>query len=319
MFVNELSNEFPIRTLCSALSVDVSSFYAWKRHDSYSLSDRKTSLAQKVKVVFHKHKRRYGAKRIVAELKEDGIKIGRSQVRTLMKAQCLVAIQPKSFVPKTTQSDPSMIRSPNLLLERADVSRPREVFIGDITYLPLVCGGFIYLATWLDMFTHEIVGWDLQDKMPSSLIINALQKAIDKYDTGKGLIIHSDGGGQYGAIEFRRLLEKHQFVQSMTRRNNHYDNAMGESLFSRLKAELMEKGAFLSLDDAQTELFEYIEIYYNRQRRHSSIGYEIPVRFAEKWKRLVVANCESTEQNDKENGVFLAIEGLPIKNIKDKE
>jgi putative transposase len=114
------------------------------------------------------------------------------------------------------------------------------------------------------MFSHKIVGWDLADNMRSSLIINALSKAIERRSLGSGLIIHSDGGGQYASQDFRKLLKKYEFAQSMTRKDNHYDNAMGESLFSRFKAELIQKGAFLSFDDAYTEIFEYIELYYTK-------------------------------------------------------
>ena len=135
------------------------------------------------------------------------------------------------------------------------------------------------------MFSRVIVGWDLDDNMRSDLVINALVKSIDRRNLKDGLIIHTDGGGQYASEDFRKLIKKHKFDQSMTRKNNHYDNAMGESLFSRFKAELMQKGTFLNFDDAYTEIFEYIEIYYNRKRRHSSINYEIPAEFEEKFQR----------------------------------
>lgn len=162
---------------------------------------------------------------------------------------------------KTTNSNHNLGRSPNLLLDRPPPITPNEVFIGDITYIALTDGSFLYLATWLDSFSHKIVGWDLADNMRSSLIMNALNKAIDRRSLPEGLIVHSDGGGQYASEDFRSLLKKHEFCQSMTRKDNHYDNAMGESLFSRFKAELMQKGAFLNFDDAYTEIFEYIEVY----------------------------------------------------------
>lgn len=139
------------------------------------------------------------------------------------------------------------------LLEILPHGRPR--------YIALVDGSWLYLATWQDMFSRKLVGWDLADNMRSTLIINALNKAIYRRNLPKGLIIHSDGGGQYASEDFRNLLKKHEFCQSMTRKDNHYDNAMGESLFSRFKAELMQKGAFLNFDDAYTEIFEYIEVY----------------------------------------------------------
>ena len=131
---------------------------------------------------------------------------------------------------------------------------------------------------------------ELADHMRSILVENALNKAINRKVLPKGLLVHSDGGGQYASEAFRNLLRQHEFSQSMTRKDNHYDNAMGESLFSRFKAELMEKGAFNGFDDAYTEIFEYIELYYNRNRRHSAIGYEIPEVFEQKWYDLQVDN-----------------------------
>jgi putative transposase len=280
-----LSKEYPIRLLCVLLNVCFSVFYAWKRGSIHVLKATKQGLAKKVKEVFEEHRSRYGAIRISKELQARGIAIGRHQVQTLMKLQGLKAIQPKSFVPKTTNSNHNLGRSPNLLLDRQAPTRPNEVFIGDITYIALADGSFLYLATWLDMFSHKIVGWDLADNMRSTLIINALNKSIERRNLPKGLIVHSDGGGQYASEDFRSLLKKHDFIQSMTRKDNHYDNAMGESLFSRFKAELMQKGTFLNFEDAYTEIFEYIELYYNRKRRHSSINYDIPDLFEEKFQR----------------------------------
>jgi putative transposase len=283
--IKTLSIEYPVRLLCSILGVCFSVFYAWKRGETHVLSEKKEELAKQVKEVFEEHRSRYGAIRISKELKARDVKIGRHQTQTLMIKQGLKAIQPKSFVPKTTNSNHNLGRSPNLLLDRAAPTKPNEVFVGDITYIALVDGSFLYLATWLDMFSRKIVGWDLADHMRSSLVINALNKSIERRSLVKGLIIHSDGGGQYASEDFRKILEKHEFSQSMTRRNNHYDNAMGESLFSRFKAELMQKGAFLNFQDAYTEIFEYIELYYNRKRRHSGINYDIPDLFEEKFQR----------------------------------
>jgi putative transposase len=145
-------------------------------------------------------------------------------------------------------------------------------------------GSFLYLASWQDMYSRKIVGWELFLHMRSELVIKALNKSIYRRELPKGLIVHSDGGGQYASHEFHKLLKDNGFLSSMTRRDNHYDNAMAESLFSRFKAELMDKGAFENFEDAYTEIFEYIEIYYNTQRRHSGIGYQIPQAFEKAWE-----------------------------------
>lgn len=288
--IQVLSVEHGIRILCSVLSVCFSSFYSWKRGDSFRPSPARITLSEQVKEVFGEHRRRYGARRISKELQAQGLTVGRYQTRTLMRQQELKAIQPKRFVPKTTDSNHRLGRSPNLLLDRPAPSRPREILVGDITYIPVAGGSFLYLACWQDMYSRVIVGWELANHMRSILVENALKKAINRKTLPKGLLVHSDGGGQYASATFRNLLRQHEFLQSMTRKDNHYDNAMGESLFSRFKAELMEKGAFNDFEDAYTEVFEYIELYYNRKRRHSAIGYEIPEMFEQKWLAAQTAN-----------------------------
>jgi transposase InsO family protein len=281
--IQSLSSQHPVRGLCGVLEVSFSGYYAWKRGQTHVLGATKAERAGQVKAVFMEHRRRYGAVRIGKELAARGFKIGRYQIRTLMKGQELVAIQPKSFVPKTTDSKHGLGRSPNLLLDRPASLRPNEIFVGDITYIPLLDGSFLYLATWQDQCSRKIVGWELMDNMQTNLVIKALQKAIDRRVLPKGLIVHSDGGGQYAAHRFRQLLAAHDFLSSMTRKDNLYDNAMAESLFSRFKAELLEKGAFANFEEAYTEIFEYIEIYYNRKRRHSGIDYQIPEQYELQW------------------------------------
>lgn len=282
-----LRSFFTIDLICSVLEIQKSSFYAWQRKETYVLKEAKDKKAVEVKSVFEVHRKRYGARRIVADLQEKGHKIGRFQVRSLMKKQDLVAIQPKSFVPKTTNSKHQLGRSPNLLLNengnRKKPTQPYEILVGDITYIPLQNGEYLYLATFQDMFTRVVLGWELMDTMPTQLTINALQKAIDRRKLPKGLIVHTDGGGQYGSHRFRQLLKAHDFLQSMTRKDNHYDNAMGESFFSRSKAEMLEGGKFANFEDAYTEIFEYIEVYYNKNRRHSSLKYDFPERFEKRY------------------------------------
>jgi len=169
------------------LEVSFSGYYAWKRGQTHVLGTTKAERGKQVKAVFMEHRRRYGAVRIGKELAARGFKIGRYQIRTLMKGQELVAIQPKSFVPKTTDSKHGLGRSPNLLLDRPAPLRPNEIFVGDITYIPLLDGSFLYLATWQDQCSRKIVGWELMDNMQTNLVIKALQKAIDRRVLPKGL------------------------------------------------------------------------------------------------------------------------------------
>jgi len=236
------------------------------------------SLTDKVVSIFNQHSKRYGARRIIAELKEEyHISVGRQRIRKIMCEQHLKAIQPRSFVPKTTISDTSRLRSLNLLLDVEKVTRVNQVWIGDITYLPMVNNSWLYLAIWQDLFSRLVVGWQVEEHMREALVISAFRKAVITRQPSKELIVHSDGGTQYSSKGSRNEIKNYR--QSMTRKDNHYDNATMESFFSRFKAELLEGGTFQSLSDARKECFSYIEEYYNRIRRHSALGYISPLEF----------------------------------------
>lgn len=265
--------------LCRILKLSRSSYYVWQEGKTYLLKDKKARIGQKVKMVFNENKQRYGSRRIEAELKESGIEAGRYQIRTRMKEQGLKAIQPKSFVPKTTQTNPNLKRSPNLLLKMDKVNQINTVWVGDITYLPMADGSWAYLATWMDLFSRLIVGWKISVSLDASLVIQSFEKAMMRRNPKQGLVVHSDGGGQYMDLDFRKILSDNKFCQSMTRIDNHYDNAAAESLFSRFKAELVRNTPFENLNKTHTEIFEYIEVYYNRKRRHSSLKYKSPENF----------------------------------------
>lgn len=217
------------------------------------------------------------AVRVAAELSEQGEKAGRYKVRRLMREQDLRAIQPRSFVPRTTVSD-NRRASPNLLKEVA-ADKPRAVLVGDITYLPLMGGKWCYLASWQDKMTRKVAGWNVSDRMTDDLVTGALDKALTRGLVAKGTIIHSDRGSQYSSHSFRKLLKQHGLKQSMSGKGNCYDNAQAESFWARFKTELVEDGAFRSVEEARSETFSYIEGYYNPIRRHSSLGYLSPAEF----------------------------------------
>ena len=273
--------------MCRTLNISKSAYYAFVAGQSYQTSIDKQILLNEVKTIFDNHKKRYGSRRIREELRDQGYVIGKYRVSSLMKEQGLVAIQPKSFVPKTTQSHPHLKRCSNLLLNETNLpTGPNEVIVGDITYLPSVVNGhkeWLYMGTWMDLFTRKIVGWKVAPHMQESLIIEALHKMIRNQEPKQGLIVHSDGGGQYDSKNFKALINLNMFRQSMTRKDNHYDNAHAESLFSRFKAELLNGSVFNGLEDAQSKVFEYIEGYDNTIRKHSSIGYLSPNQFEERY------------------------------------
>jgi transposase InsO family protein len=214
---------------------------------------------------------------------EERIQIGRYKIRSIMQQQGLKAIQPRSFVPRTTDSTHGLSISPNLLLNRPLPVAPDLCWVGDITYIPLVNGQWAYLAVWMDLFSRVIVGWQLDKHMREELVVKSLQKGLQKRKPAAGLIVHSDRGGQYAGHQFRKLLFNNHLKQSMSRADDPYDNAFMESYFSRFKAELLEDGIFENLEDAQTEIFEFIEMYYNPKRRHSSLAYLSPLAFERKY------------------------------------
>ena len=229
--------------------------------------------------IFREHKHRYGARRISKSLCKSGEKVGRYKVGKTLKKHGLRAIQPRSFIPKTTNSRHTYQISPNLLLNRNKPQKPNEVWVSDITYIPLSGGNWCYLSVFMDLFSRRIIGWQLDDNMKETLVTAALKKAIRTRKTYKGTIVHSDRGGQYGGNMFRSIIEKNKLLQSMSRADNPYDNAFMESCFSRFKAELLQDGIFETIEDARTEIFEYIEMYYNTQRLHSSLDYQSPGEF----------------------------------------
>lgn len=257
----------------------MSGYYAWRKRLSIPPKPRRKTLSELVKNCYWENRRRYGVRRIKESLNREGIRIGKYQVRQLMKEQGLRAIQPRTFVPKTTNSK-GTIASPNLLKEiKLEECAPAKIIIGDITYIPLQNGSWCYLAIWQDKVTRRIIGWSLSGSMTAELVISALEKAIRKGLVQAGAIIHSDRGSQYASNGFRELLRKSCFRQSMSGRGNCYDNAQAESFFSRFKTELIEGGTFEDLEQARSEIFSYIEGYYNRVRLHSSLGYKSPLEF----------------------------------------
>jgi putative transposase len=280
-FISSEAANYPVSEICRMLGVSRSGYYGWAARP-----EPVDDLAPRVEDAFWRHSRRYGSRRVTievqAELKAEGKGewIGRRRVQRLMRELELCAIQPRRFVPRTTDSRHGKQMSPNLLLEREiKVDRPRQVLVSDITYLPLQDGKWAYLATWMDLFSRKIVGWAVAASMTAELVIDALKKAILRESLPAGLILHSDRGGQYVDAELRRLIKEHRFEQSMSRADETYDNAYAESLFSRYKAELLEGGAFADVEQARSESFVFIESYYNRIRRHSSLGYVSPETF----------------------------------------
>ena len=263
--------------VCRVLDVSRSAYYAWRDATSTSHQEHDATLLPLVRVIFKQHRRRYGARRIAVELKECGHPCSPRRVAKLLKIQGLVAIQPKSYKPRTTESNHRLGYSPNLLLDCDTPTALGQVLVGDITYIPIRGGTFSYLAALLDLFSRRIVGWHLGTDMTEGLVVAALEMALRNAVTTNGQIHHTDRGGQYAGGKYRGILRRAQMRQSMSRADDCYDNAFMESCFGKIKTEL-EMSEYENHRTALKEVREYIS-YYNMQRRHSSLGYLTPVQF----------------------------------------
>jgi putative transposase len=273
--IHQLEGEsFPVSPVCQCLGVSRSAYYAW-REDGIGVRRRGDNrLRPVIRTIFWEHKRRYGARRIAVELAARHEPCGRRRAGRLMREMGLAAIQPKSFKPRTTDSRHGLGYSPNLLADAPPPDGVNQVWVGDITYVPLTGGDFLYLAMLMDLYSRRIVGWDLQDHMRESLVLAALRAAIGRRRPQPGLIHHTDRGGQYAGAEYRRMLARAGMPQSMSRAENCYDNAFMESCFGTIKTEL-EMEPYPSEHAARKELPDYIR-YYNTRRRHSALGYLTP-------------------------------------------
>ena len=264
-----------IRRVSSVLGLCRSSYYLASKPSKRELEDRR--IGDQIEKIFRKHLRRYGYRRVHDDLKDLEIKCGSARVRRIMKQRGLRAIQPKNYIPRT--SDGRADRpSQNLLLDRAETSRINEVWIGDITFIP-TSAGWRYLAVIIDLHSRRVVGWSLAGHLRADLVCEALGKALKSRPRSKELIFHSDRGSQYGSRQFRAHLSKAGITQSMSRRANPYDNAWTESFMGTLKSEMLQGGRFLDENDARIGIFSYIDGYYNTERKHSALGYLSPSKF----------------------------------------
>jgi transposase InsO family protein len=277
--VHEMTHpgSFAAAAVCDVLELSRSGYYAWRQGVPSQRAERDAELTPLVRAIFWKHKRRYGARRIASELVDIGEVCSPRRVAKIMKTQRLRAIQPKSFVPKTTNSRHGLGYSPNLLLDAPDPTGINQLWVGDITYVPLVDGTFCYLALLMDRYSRYVVGWQLADTMTAPLVLAALRMAIQTRQPPRGLIHHTDRGGQYAGTRYRGLLRRADFRQSMNRPDNCYDNAFMESCFGTIKTEL-EMTEYDHQRTAQREIEEYLASY-NHDRKHSALGYLTPQQF----------------------------------------
>jgi len=273
--IEDQRDVWPVRVICDALSVSPSGFYAWRSRPESPRKIANRELLVDIRRVHAQHRERYGAPRIHAELRAEGHGVSCKRVARLMRQHGIRARAPRRYRVCTTDSKHSLPVAVNLLDQNFVADRPDQIWLADITYIR-TAEGWLYLAVILDLFTRKVVGWAMRDHLRAELTIAALTMAIQRRRPAAGLIHHSDRGSQYAAGDYRDILQAAAVVQSMSRKGNCWDNAPMESFFGTLKTELVRQDEYPNRDAARRDLFAYIEGYYNRQRRHSAIGYITP-------------------------------------------
>ena len=290
-FVAAHKTVYSIAHLCRLVGIARSWFYGFvqsqpARDQRQKLRDnREAELLPKIKAAFSQSKKRYGSKRVHQDLKADGEDVSERRVARIMRENNVSPRLHKRRKPRTTDSNHNLKPSPNLLEQQFDCSVPNRVWLADITYVD-TAEGWLYVAAIKDMATREIVGWAMDDHLRSELCCDALNMALGRRGPVPGLIHHSDRGVQYAGGEYRKLIGSARIAQSMSRTGQCLDNAPMESFFASLKKELVHRERFKTRAQAKAAIFEYIEVFYNRQRRHSAIGYQTPAQAYETmtWK-----------------------------------
>lgn len=277
-FIEEHRDSYPVRRLCSLLDVSASGFYDWQKRPSSPSRQRREQLHAEIRSIHSRVKGRYGSPRIRAELVASGTPCCVNTVAKLMKSLGIRAISSKRFRVSTTDSKHDRPVAKNLLDQDFQVSQLNEVWLADITYIGTE-EGWLYLAAVEDLCSRMVVGWSMGTSLESRLVVDALSMAVERRFPEEGLIAHSDRGSQYASEHYRGILSKHGIECSMSRSGNCYDNAPMESFFASLKKELVHHERYPTFEAAKGSLFEYIEVFYNRQRRHSSLDYRSPAEF----------------------------------------
>jgi len=270
--------------MCRVLRVSRSGYYRWlKRKPSRRKLDNQR-LDTEIREIYDGSKGRYGSPKITQELRDRGRRVGKNRVaKRMRKAGLRSKIRRKYKV--TTNSKHNFAVAPNLLERNFTAPAPDKVWVSDITYLATRTG-WLYLTVIIDVFSRMVVGWALSSSLSHEMVIAALKRAIQRRRPAKGLIFHSDRGVQYACNDFRKQLSKYEFIQSMSRKGDCWDNAVAESFFGVLKTELVYHERYEDHQDTLHSIFEYIEVFYNRQRRHSTIGYLCPSEYEKQKLKL---------------------------------
>ena len=276
-YITEHRCAFRVRKMCRALQVSESGYYRWcgKRHSRRARENEQLLL--KIRQIHRQSKQRYGSPRITEELRAEGYQYNKKRIARLMRLGNIAGKTKRRFK-VTTKSKHGRPVAANLVKRNFTAAGPNQLWASDITYI-WTGEGWLYLLAIMDVYSRQIVGWSMSNRLTQDLAIQALRQALLRRRPLPGCIFHSDRGSQYAGDGFRTMLRWHGFRQSMSGTGNCYDNAIMETFFHTLKTELVYFERYETRSEAQTSIFEYIEVFYNRQRRHSSLNYKSPVDF----------------------------------------
>ena len=275
--IERCRDRYTVRLMCRVLGVSRSGYYAARTRPESARSKQDRELLQRIKRIHTGSKGVYGSPKIKSELADEGYKVGRHKIAKLMRLEGLRGC-PKRRYRVTTKQDPSHRVAKNLLEQNFSTAKPNQKWVADITYISTK-QGWLYLAVVIDLYSRKVVGWSMSRWMSRRLVVDALRMALDARDPGSNLLHHSDRGGQYTSDDFRDELAKHNIDCSMSRTGNCWDNAVAESFFGLLKRERVNRTRYRTLDEARADIFDYIEVFYNRNRRHGYLGNISPVDF----------------------------------------
>ncbi len=275
--IQEHDRRYPIRLMCRALAVSAAGYYAWRSRPESSRSIQTRTLLSAIRVIHRESRETYGSPRIWNALAKQGHRVGEHRVARLMRHD---GIRAKTVTKwrTTTQSQHRFPVAANTLDRAFTVEAPNRVWAGDLTYV-WTLEGWLYLAVLLDLYSRRVVGWAMGQRLTGELAEQALIMALVNRTPTAGLVHHSDRGSQYAALSYQHRLAEYGLIPSMSRKGNCWDNACVESFFGTLKRELVHQRQYATRDEAKQDIFEYIEVFYNRQRQHSTLGYHAPVEF----------------------------------------
>jgi putative transposase len=272
-----------LELLCEVLEVSRSGYYKWLKRGVTAQQKKRNELLERVLEIFEESRETYGAPRIYKQLRAEGYRCSKRTVEELMRKH-EIAPKRKRRYKCTTDSNHKLPVAPNVLDRDFEVQEPDEVWVSDITYIETT-QGWLYLCVYIDLFSRMIVGWSMSERMTANLVTDAFEMGIGKQGRAP-IVVHSDRGSQYASWAFTSLLEQHDCIQSMSRRGNCWDNAVAESFFGSLKSELVYRQSFGTRIEACMSVFDYIEIFYNKKRLHSMLGYLTPWEKDQKGKKV---------------------------------